>query len=257
MILAPALSAQPADPGFAVGDRVADGDGLKGVIVKIGGAGDPYYYSGCYAIHFDYEASDPTRVQWTCTANGSKLFKLAAGNVPIAQGAPLMANPAPPAALQATPLPARQPLAAQPGLAPRLAAPLMANPAPPAAFQATPLPARQPLAAQPGLVPRLAAPPDQPGQGSIAVQGGNYECYGAVGTLGGFNFTVAGPGAYTDVEGKPGTYTMAGGMMTFHGGAHDGERATFFPGPDASHPSHITFENTLGGGLGISCDKVS
>jgi hypothetical protein len=56
------------------GDRVAldSPSGLKGVVVKIGGAGDAYYYQGCYGIHYDYEKSDPNRLQWTCPNNGGK-----------------------------------------------------------------------------------------------------------------------------------------------------------------------------------------
>ncbi|MFI5113447.1 MAG: hypothetical protein ACHP9S_11500 [Terriglobales bacterium] len=95
-ILVPGLRAQPVGPGLAVGDRVAAGaaDGLKGIIVKIGGAGDAYYYRGCYAVHFDYETYDPSVVQWTCTNTGSKLFKLGADDKPIAAlAAPVVAPP--------------------------------------------------------------------------------------------------------------------------------------------------------------------
>jgi hypothetical protein len=220
----PALPVGPgvnvaAMPVFALNDRVLVG-GLAGTVAKIGGAGDPSGVQGCYGVHFDYERSEPARVQWSCPAMGHQIDKLAAG--PVGPVAPVpAAAPAAPAALPQRPLPIQ---------------PAHPQPAPP----------KPPVAAAPT--------PEKPGQGGANVHAGRYECYGASGPMGGFNFAIAGPGAYTDIGGKAGSYSMAGGMMTFHGGAHDGERATFFPALDARHPAHITFENTLGGGLGISCD---
>jgi hypothetical protein len=214
VLIAPGISAQPA--AFAVGDRVADGapNGLKGVIVRIGGAGDPTYYQGCYAIHFDYESYDPSKVEWTCLNTGSKLFKLGAGNQAAAQPAPTF-----------QPAPAMQPAA------PQVMQPVVQQP--------RPAPAPMPVAA-----PVLG--------GNIGT--GTYECYGTSSPMGGFNFAITGPGTYSDVTGVAGSYSVAGGMMTFHGGAHDGQKATYFPKLDARHPAYIAFENTLGGGLGISCD---
>jgi hypothetical protein len=178
---------------------------LKGVIVKIGGAGDPSYLLGCYGIHFDYAASEPDRVQWSCVYKGDEITKLGPGGGPPAA----MANGGAGAA-----------------------------PGPPPPFAPPP---------PPGAV-------GQAGQGGADVVAGTYECYGDGDQLGGFNFTITGPGQYADIQGTAGSYSMAAGMLTFHGGAHDGERATFFPGPDVRNPPHITFENVPGAGLGISCD---
>jgi len=101
--------AMAADP-LSVGQRVTGqfAGGKEGTIMKIGGAGDPYTYRGCYFVHFDYEGDDTTLGQWTCPPNGFKLTPLAAQP---AAAAPVTAAPvsaAPPAG-QPQPLPDQQP----------------------------------------------------------------------------------------------------------------------------------------------------
>lgn len=106
------LAASPAaaQAALAVNDRVASGT-LKGTVVRIGGDGDPAYYRGCYAVHFDYAHYDPAAVQWTCpNVPGNVLVKLGAGDQPAAPGPAPRAAPA--AILDAAPMagaPAGQP----------------------------------------------------------------------------------------------------------------------------------------------------
>jgi hypothetical protein len=56
---------------------------------------------------------------------------------------------------------------------------------------------------------------------------GSYECWFFSSARGGLNFTLAGGGRYTDVEGKSGIVSSSGAQMTFTGGALDGQRAQY------------------------------
>jgi hypothetical protein len=59
---------------------------------------------------------------------------------------------------------------------------------------------------------------------------GAYECWYFTRAQPGLNFNITGPGTFTDVEGKRGTFTVGtDNRMTFKGGAHEGSRAVYKP----------------------------
>jgi hypothetical protein len=96
-----------------------------------------------------------------------------------------------------------------------------------------------------------------PGRQAASPATGSYECYafsdGHLVARGGLNFAIGGPGRYTDVDGKAGTYNYDTGarVLTFRGAALDGQRAKY---DDSQKTTTITFLNA-GGELGDSCDK--
>jgi hypothetical protein len=75
-----------------------------------------------------------------------------------------------------------------------------------------------------------------------AIPTGRYECYYFTTPLPGMAFTINGPGSYSDVEGKAGTYTVTGSQIAFSGAAFNGQHALFHPGS----PPTIAFVGTGG-----------
>lgn len=78
-----------------------------------------------------------------------------------------------------------------------------------------------------GPIVKPSRPVDEAGTAAPAsgLKMGEYACYGSGGTvLAGMGFKVVGAGRYTDLDGKnSGTFTVAGGTVTFRGGHLNGE----------------------------------
>ena len=71
----------------------------------------------------------------------------------------------------------------------------------------------------------------------------HYNCYYFGRPLPLMNFTITGPGQYTDAKGAPGTYSANGsGQFVFSGGNFDGQTAVFRLG----NPPTIAFMGTGG-----------
>jgi hypothetical protein len=81
---------------------------------------------------------------------------------------------------------------------------------------------------------------------------GRYECF----TMGAGlrsammeNFTLSAGGRYLDAGGHAGTYTVAGGVITFQGAALSGQRGQYEPGVVGSdNPPHVQFIGARGSG---------
>ncbi len=56
---------------------------------------------------------------------------------------------------------------------------------------------------------------------------GRYECWYFTRPLPGLNFTLMSGGRYTDADGNPGSYNVAGGGIGFSGGALDGQHGVY------------------------------
>jgi len=97
------------------------------------------------------------------------------------------------------------------------------------------------------LIPLVAA-----AQGT-GIPVGKYECWSGSSARTAYNFASTGPGRYTDIEGKPGTYEIAaeGKNVTFHGGALDGVKAIYSTG----NPPTVTILAPSGNGVG-DCQLV-
>gem|GEM_PF-3550973 len=105
--------------------------------------------------------------------------------------------------------------------------------------------------------PFALAPTAKP-LGSGSVVAGKYECYtysgGHLYSAMSENFTIVGAAAYTDAAGTRGTFTLAGNVLTFQGGALNGHRAQYTPGvPGSNNPPHIALLMT-DGNPGDTCD---
>jgi hypothetical protein len=103
------------------------------------------------------------------------------------------------------------------------------------------------------VAPVVKAPP---ANGSVVP--GQYECHSYSGghlySAMSENFVIVGAAAYTDAAGTPGTFTLAGNILTFQGGALSGHRAQYTPGvPGSNNPPHIALLMT-DGNPGDTCD---
>jgi hypothetical protein len=98
------------------------------------------------------------------------------------------------------------------------------------------------------FAPAKPAPPIAGG----AMAMGHYECF----TMGAGlrsammeNFTLSAGGRYLDAGGHSGTYTVAGGVITFQGAALGGQRGQYEPGVVGSdNPPHVQFIGARGSG---------
>lgn len=71
----------------------------------------------------------------------------------------------------------------------------------------------------------------------------HYVCYYFTTPLPLMNFTITGPGQYTDAGGVHGTFSANGtGQFVFSGGNFDGQTAVFRPG----NPPTVAFQGTGG-----------
>jgi hypothetical protein len=93
-----------------------------------------------------------------------------------------------------------------------------------------------PLAALAALV-SIAAP------AAAQIPPAHYVCYYFTTPLPLMNFTVTGPGQYTDAGGNKGSFSANGaGQFVFTGGNFDGQTAVFRPG----NPPTVAFQGTGG-----------
>jgi hypothetical protein len=102
-----------------------------------------------------------------------------------------------------------------------------------------------------------ASRPPRPVAAGGAIVMGRYECWtytgGHLQAAMMENFSLAAGGRYTDAGGHAGTYSVSGGVLTFHGGGLNGVRGKYVPGvPGSANPPHVQFIGNRGSG--DACD---
>jgi hypothetical protein len=125
-------------------------------------------------------------------------------------------------------------------------------PAPVTTTQSADAPAstvQTPAPAAPEQQPAIAEVPPPAATGAGAVVPGAYSCSAFMGVPPNGHlqpmpgFTVGSDGSYVHQDGVAGTLTVSGNVVEFHGGALDGQAATFDAGPAGRGTIHIYNES--------------